>query len=265
MHSMTFAIPQEITDLIVDELSFTGTTTELKTLTQVSRAFNIACSRHVFHTIKLNSAQAFDFLCFQRASPHLALYIRDVRIIDVFQVDMENNWLILSSILDSLNLLHSFTLSFSTPIGWGSFTNETRAALVRVLSLPSLTSATLRGLKQFPPSLMAILLPLCRLELIDVSTKGYDPALSPTITGDVPHSNLMSLSLGGASSSTASALIKAFNGHSIDLKRLVVSPCDRDNLAAMGWYLASTYATTLTHLEWRPSLLNGTSPHLFTN
>ncbi|KAF8963763.1 hypothetical protein BDZ97DRAFT_1758373 [Flammula alnicola] len=270
----TLDLPLEIAELIIDEVARQNDKQALRTMALVSPCYVDRCQKKLFHTIDLGdrciSGEEYYRRLYRILSqrPNFRSYVRDLRLVDTYVWDINKEswtWLVtedsICDVLDLLPNLHSFSLTFNTgQPTWTSFKPCIRHALMQLAKRPSLISYSLNHIYNFPPTLLVSLAVMKHLELNDVTV--HDLALTSSLPvvlsiASISTPRLESLILKAPSPTTLLVLrsILSLSPHPtlIALRVAMVNNQDTTTIVEL-WGLMQWAASSITDLEWRPSL-----------
>ncbi|RDB27378.1 hypothetical protein Hypma_004524 [Hypsizygus marmoreus] len=172
-------LPQELIDMIIDDLARVNDTKALARCLLVARRFIYRCRKHLFAEIVIDSPESAEnlewILC---DDPGLSAYMVNIHV-------RQDSWMEVNGVLPTvLTMLTSVRcLAFDTAYGyimpWTDLPMDTREELFRVFQLPSLTDLIIRNIEDLPYSFGDNFGTLDHLALIDVS-------LADTPEGRVP-------------------------------------------------------------------------------
>ena len=165
-------LPFDIIALIIDIVGERKDTDLLKELSLVSHSFHQICSKHLFATIELHSAQANPrrasskkgLVKLLKSRPEVVKYIQKLEY-DVTHNDNDDDLLspILSSVLPTFSRLDSLTIAYRKE--WDKMIPSLRSAFLYLMRLPTINHIDLSFIRNFPLSSLTQSVNLLRLDI----------------------------------------------------------------------------------------------------
>ncbi|TFK35441.1 hypothetical protein BDQ12DRAFT_316723 [Crucibulum laeve] len=279
---MPVLIPQDIRDLIMEEIIQIMDEPTIRNCALASRSFTNRCQKHLFKSVTLDIGNKDRYVGFQRilsSDPRIALYIRELSLCDEYYAIAEHgkpyhvlagitaseytNYAVKSTLPTMLKLLtrlESFNLElgyhFKSGIGWNSLPKDVTNAFIELAAWKTIKAFSLHSVLGFPSSCLTDLVyKIEQLTLRDVILEDQSSqSFSSFWNLHTSSSKIKSLSLSGDYSTCADVIYQVIlRSPFSNLNSISISPPQSDNqLTIDAWEIVRASASTITHFAWMP-------------